>query len=110
MKPIGIQRQRIKGWRMPENTKCVTRPGIWGNPFEVTELITQKKAVELFEECLLNNHMAYYYFDELKATEVYNHFKYISENLGSLKGYNLACFCKLDSDCHRDVLLKYANL
>ena len=28
-----IQRKRTAGWRMQPNTKCVTRPGKWGNPF-----------------------------------------------------------------------------
>jgi len=31
--PVRIQRRRVKGWRMPENTVSVTRPGRWGNPF-----------------------------------------------------------------------------
>jgi hypothetical protein len=34
-KPIRIQRKRTKGWRMPPNTVCVTRPRKWGNPLRV---------------------------------------------------------------------------
>jgi len=33
--PVRVQRKRTKGWRMPENTVSVTRPGRWGNPFKV---------------------------------------------------------------------------
>jgi Domain of unknown function (DUF4326) len=33
--PSRIQRKRTRGWRMPANTICVTRPGKWGNPFEI---------------------------------------------------------------------------
>lgn len=36
MTPIRIQRSRAKGWRMPEGTIYVGRPGPWGNPFPVT--------------------------------------------------------------------------
>ena len=32
--PKRIQRKRTKGWRLPPNTVCVTRPGKWGNPFD----------------------------------------------------------------------------
>lgn len=31
--PERIQRQRTKGWRMPDNTVYVGRPTRWGNPF-----------------------------------------------------------------------------
>lgn len=31
--PERIQRQRIRGWRSPENTVYVGRPTKWGNPF-----------------------------------------------------------------------------
>lgn len=103
MNPQRIQRKRTKGWKMPENTICVTRPGKWGNPF------TGNGAVCRFEECLQYPHMAYYYSDELQATEVFNRFKWMNENLHLLTGRNLACFCSLDHSCHADVLLKYAN-
>jgi hypothetical protein len=32
--PERIQRQRTKGWRMPEAAVYVGRPSPWGNPFE----------------------------------------------------------------------------
>lgn len=31
--PQRVQRLRQRGWRMPENTVSVCRPGKWGNPF-----------------------------------------------------------------------------
>ena len=34
MSPQRIQRQRTKGWRMPEGAVYVGRPTKWGNPFE----------------------------------------------------------------------------
>ena len=32
-RPVRVQHRRTRGWRMPENTISVTRPGPWGNPF-----------------------------------------------------------------------------
>lgn len=32
-KPVRIHRQRVKGWRMPENTAYVGRGSLWGNPY-----------------------------------------------------------------------------
>jgi hypothetical protein len=31
--PQRIHRRRTRGWRLPENTMCVGRPSVWGNPF-----------------------------------------------------------------------------
>lgn len=33
--PKRIQRQRKKGWRMPEGAVYVGRPSKWGNPFKI---------------------------------------------------------------------------
>lgn len=35
MIPQRLQRKRTKGWRMPAGARCVTRPGVFGNPFTV---------------------------------------------------------------------------
>ena len=37
--PVRIQRRRTKGWRMPENTVSVTRPGALGNPMTLKDAI-----------------------------------------------------------------------
>jgi hypothetical protein len=84
--PERIQRKRSKGWRMPENTVSVTRPGKWGNPFEVGPELSAAEAVRLFEENILPG---------LPVHE--------------LRGKNLACFCPLGSPCHADLLLRSAN-
>ncbi|GAA2358743.1 hypothetical protein Cme02nite_34950 [Catellatospora methionotrophica] len=39
--PRRIQRERKKGWRLPEGAVIVTRPTRWGNPFGVGELVRQ---------------------------------------------------------------------
>jgi hypothetical protein len=35
MTPLRIQRRRTKGWKLPPNTASVTRPGKFGNPFNL---------------------------------------------------------------------------
>lgn len=50
--PQRIQRRRTKGWRMPPNTICITRPGPWGNPFVVGRDGTQAECVELYARLL----------------------------------------------------------
>jgi hypothetical protein len=104
MKPVRIQRKRTKGWKMPENTVCVTRPGKWGNSYHGED------AIQKFEDCILNNVMTYFYIENKEeANKQFYRFKWMSENLHLLKGKNLACFCKFDKPCHSDVLLRLAN-
>jgi len=83
--PRRIQLSRKKGWRMPPNTVKVTRPGKWGNPFTV-ENTGRVSAVLRF------------------ACEVAPLL-----DVSPLRGKNLACFCRLDQECHADVLLELAN-
>lgn len=93
MKPRRIQRKRIKGWRMPDNTVSVTRPGRWGNPFPVSGHRTAAEAVGMFRGALLNGELPYTVAD-------------IQKELG---GKNLACWCRLGDPCHADVLFEIAN-
>ena len=46
--PRRVWRRRVKGWKMPENTVSVCRPGRFGNPFLVGPDRTQREAVECF--------------------------------------------------------------
>lgn len=121
MKPIRIQRQRIKGWKMPENTICITRGTDFGNPFKVGSWFMmgsggdkmfagflfvqaspgcQDKRFTLIE----NNQMAVEWFK--RYIELY---PYRADLMAKIKGKNLACFCKLDEPCHADVLLEIVN-
>lgn len=100
-----IQRKRTKGWRMPRNTIYVGRPTKWGNPFHVKEL-GAVEAVKRYKECILNNAMVYYYFDEIEASIQFDRFKWMSKNLEQLRGKDLACFCSLSSPCHADILIE----
>ncbi len=123
--PVRVQLSRKRGWKMPSNTVSVARPGRWGNPFRIggwfmvgdpdpkarmrmswcqaanaeiaartpgkfTLIETQAQAVEFFERLAATG-----YFRETA--------------LAALRGKNLACWCKLGTPCHADILLKLAN-
>lgn len=94
-KPVRIQRKRVKGWRMPPNTKSVTRPGKWGNPTATADnyrlWVTGK--LELFD-LATNAPLAPPTVEAIRR---------------ELRGFNLACFCKDGAACHADVLLELAN-
>jgi hypothetical protein len=98
----------VKGWRKPPNTVIVTRSYRWGNPFVVapglapgskihrrsrtyTAVPTAEDAVRCFREYMQAS-------PERQA-----------EAKRDLRGFDLACNCKLDQPCHADVLLVIAN-
>lgn len=91
--PERIQRKRTKGWRLPENTVCVTRPGRWGNPYKAHEFTTGAKGAVMAFRVLVES-------EEETVAEIRQ----------ELHGKNLACFCNLDKPCHADVLLEIANM
>ena len=128
MTSLRIQRQRIKGWHLPENTICVTRPGKWGNPFYLDGdmimvnagyrrkifspwvLVSDKPGgetiydvLDLFEEvCLIGgkfDHPDLQYWADFWA----------KLDLSELRGHNLACWCRDDDKCHASLLMRYAN-
>lgn len=116
MKPIRVQRKRTKGWKMPENTVSVCRPGKWGNPFKVGEYVKIGSGEKTGWAYLKTNESKYagssytYVQDNKTAVELYE--RYLTaypKDYSELKGNNLACFCSLDSPCHADLLLEIAN-
>jgi len=92
---------RRSGWSMPDNTVSVARPHKFGNPFRVGAKCTQARAVELFR-MWLNGDTERYPDLEPKRRE-------ILQCLPTLRGKNLACWCKAGTPCHADVLLDLAN-
>ena len=86
MEPIRIQRKRIKGWTMPENTVYVGRPTKWGNPYSIS--------------AGRSHSLKFYRIWLEEKLEEDPHF------LDDLKDKNLACWCKLSQPCHVDVLLE----
>ncbi len=95
--PKRIQLSRAKGWRKPEGTIVVSRPGRWGNPFRVCERYpTREAAVEAFRALLEG-------MPDL-----------VAQARRELRGRSLACWCPLPAPgepdvCHARVLIEVAN-
>jgi len=118
-----IQRKRTKGWRMPENTISVTRPGKWGNPFKVgTYLNAWGKAfiaIKLTDkpEEIHKIYQSGLFDDKITLEKSLQWYEMwlkwmIAEkklDISRLKGANLSCWCKLTEKCHADILLKLAS-
>lgn len=101
-RPIRVQRKRVKGYRMPENTVSVCRPGKWGNPFRPNPGNGEKAnagAVSAYRAWLNRE------YSPIGIPRPPS----VSSIISGLRGKNLACFCPLDSPCHADVLLEIAN-
>ena len=118
--PERIQRKRAAGWKMPENTVSVTRPGRWGNPFAIGGWFTIGRgrgfAGMIWCRAVDEAHAGPGYVkveDAAHAVEMYRTFlrRYplTDKQVVELRGKNLACFCKLGAPCHADVLLEVAN-
>lgn len=96
--PRRIQRKRTRGWKMPANTRCVTRPGKFGNPYPTCSAFRSILNAALDGTLDLNI-----------DTERRTHMARIAADLEELRGKNLACFCSLGQPCHADALLELAN-
>lgn len=90
---------------MPPNTKCVDRSTSWGNPF----IVGQQKWLADPD----GNPVSVYVSDADAAVRWFTWYVQQSEDrmdqVRTLRGFNLACFCPLDAPCHADVLLSLAN-
>jgi hypothetical protein len=112
--PERIQRKRERGWKMPPNTVCVTRPSVWGNPFAAPN---PEMAVEAYRRLISGGTQSFnmgpgklqFARNANRRTLHWNFASFVCENIGSLRGKNLACFCPLGSPCHADILLEIAN-
>jgi len=116
-----VQRKRIKGFKLPSNTKCVDRTTKWGNPFKLEGDMIYINAkyrrfildpwvyyqqgniydIIILFRSLLDRTM-------LPTSRDEQHWVIHFENLDieELRQYdNLACFCSLESKCHADVYI-----
>jgi hypothetical protein len=93
--PKRIQRRRTKGWKLPPNAVCVSRPSFYGNPFKVDGTTSVEQAV-----------MDYRIFMEFSMEQWPGLRDKIRRELG---GKDLCCWCRLDQECHATVLLEIAN-
>jgi hypothetical protein len=112
--PVRVQRKRTKGWRKPDNTVNVTRPGKWGNPFDLkaeeNKLYMERKPRGLFrsikEIAEVEAQARVNAVDHFKSSRTAADKALIKQEL---KGKNLMCWCKEGEYCHGDILLQIAN-
>jgi hypothetical protein len=104
-KPRRIQRQRSKGWELPENTVCVDNSTPWGNPFIHGEHGTRIGCVRLYMALMAEG--VIYSIDNLHQQRA--SLGYVDRHINELRGKNLACWCREGTPCHGDVLLQLAN-
>lgn len=101
--PVRLQLSRRKGFTLQAATIAtnglpavnVARPGRWGNPYRVGPGMTALECVEAFRDL---------WSDMLKGRP-----DHAGRQLATLKGKNLACWCRPGAPCHADVLLELAN-
>ena len=92
MKNKRVQIQYYK--KLPENTKKVSRPSRWGNPFKL-----KQHGGEYTLESSLAKYQSWLDIQLEKNIDF----------LRPLYGYDLGCFCPLDSPCHADILLSFIH-
>lgn len=103
--PKRIQLRRTRGWRMPADTVKCARPGVLGNPFAHD---VPAVAVEAFEHWLDQRPFV---VDGLRIVANAGKVRR-RETLAAIKlaaGKDCACWCKLESSCHAEVILRRAN-
>ena len=101
---------------MPANTLKVDRSTIYGNPF-IAEVLTPKESFAMFAEWLTDpawNEDARAAYPPLITKQLMERRQELLSSLPNLRGFNLACWCRLPEDgepdiCHAAVLLKLAN-
>jgi hypothetical protein len=117
--PQRIQRQRTKGWRMPEGTLYVGRNTRWGNPL-LPQMWGLQRTIDVYRDMVLGiwNPDHFSDCDDQDYAIVYQLVSNWKDRIDGhpleaarfeLRGHNLACWCPLDQPCHADVLLALAN-
>lgn len=113
MTPQRIQRRRTKGWRMPPNTTVyVGRGSMYGNPYPVCPRRSARQAARAYRMGVRGRWSALAKLEghtPLTLLGVIAHFQRIRRHLHELRGKNVCCWCRLDQECHGDVLLELAN-
>lgn len=126
--PRRIQRQRTKGWRIPEGAVYVGRPSRWGNPFGLLSPVVasltlpgyddpRRVACGLYRWWLQDGQPDVVGLELTQGTVGGTAWRIgvgvvdlpARPDLAPLRGRDLACWCPLDQPCHADVLLELAN-
>lgn len=110
--PVRLQLSRRKGYSLQAATVAanglpaviVARPGPWGNPFRIGH--TRRECEGEWEK-VEDAATAVRFFREMLTIPQRNY--PTDAQVATLRGKNLACWCKLGDPCHADVLLELAN-
>jgi hypothetical protein len=105
--PHRVQLRRIKGFRLPPHTRSVARPHPYGNAHRVGAMaypVLPGGALAPAEARLTPELAVASHRNELLASP-----EAARAAREDLRGWNLACFCRLDSPCHVETLLQIAN-
>jgi hypothetical protein len=115
-----VQLSRRKGWRKPEGTIVIARPGYWGNPFVIgrTPHEHRERDPGLWEHGGLAAYADDHPLTRAEAVGAYRAWfptaigrtgrPLAHEAREVLHGHDLACWCPLGGPCHGDVLLEAA--
>lgn len=102
-----IQRQRTRGWRMPEGAVYVGRRSRWGSPFHVGQPFSRHliRRYPWLDGRLMSRADTVVWFQSWLRYRL----AWDAEFTEPLRGKDLVCWCPLDQPCHADVLLELAN-
>lgn len=116
-----VQRKRTKGYKLPKNTVCVSRPNKWGNPMKLVgdtiyiDAGYRRKVLDkwvILCEMSDIDDMLDFYFHIIRGTQFndkdlqYWSDKFSTYDIEELRDKNLACWCPLSDRCHIDIILK----
>jgi hypothetical protein len=101
--PERIQLRRTKGWRKPEGAVVVSRPGRWGNPFLLGDVLRRFPSLTV-EQCA--GFVVNEFRDLIRMAD--GRYPSVEEIRSDLAGKDLGCWCSLSSPCHAEVLLAIA--
>lgn len=105
-----VQRSRKKGAKLPSNTLVVTRPTIWGNPWEGQDAVA---AYKMFVEQVIDGVLCVQTIES--ALRVKRIFEKPIDEWKDLRSrmfvfdrhqitFRVACWCPVDAKCHGDVI------
>ena len=127
MKPHRIQLKRVKGFNLQRISRglngldaiVVSRPSKFGNPFwHEQKFYGIEKALALYESLAHGIWNPALTDDVVNSSITYDAHHAWMKRIGGhpievirrdLRGFNLACWCKLTNSCHADILLRIAN-
>ena len=127
--PERIQRRRMRGWRLPDGSRCVTRPGAFANPFKILKPVRgggrswrviwtgrgpgfHDAAPAGFEPVKVATQGE----AQAAAAQLFRAWLARPEQAGlrarvqaELRGVDLACYCPAGMPCHADALIELAS-